>query len=91
MSNKKYSKEYYIQNREAIIERSKLNYQKNKIKYLDYMREYNKKYYLEHKTNWNVRRNNKSLEEKQKNNRLKKPDLKEISIPYKKPNFWLII
>ena len=85
-----YNKEYYLNNREAIIEKQKLYYQNNKIKYLEYMKKYNATYYVKNSHNWNVRRNNKSLEEKQKdrkkyNNKNKNIILKEQ--PYKEPNF----
>jgi hypothetical protein len=88
-----YAKEYYKRNREEIIKRNTLYYQKNKIKYLDYMKQYNKEYYQKNKHNWNIRYNNMSLEEKQKYRKKyyqpktekKIYELKEV--PYIEPNF----
>ena len=88
---KQYSKQYYLQHREQVIERNTKYYRENKIKYLDYMREYNKKYYLEHKSNWNIRYNNMSLEEKQKKRKKyytpKNKIIETTKITNKEPNF----
>ena len=40
---------YYQRNRAVIIERQLAYHRENREKYLAYMREYNKKYYLKHK------------------------------------------
>ena len=84
MDKKEKLRKYYYENREKIIA---------------YMKNYNKAYYVKNSHNWNVRRNNKSLEEKQKDRKkynkkkkniiLKEQPNKEPEQPYKEPNFWI--
>ena len=45
---KEYQQEYYKQNRTKIIAKQLLYHTENREKYLGYMREYNKQYYLKH-------------------------------------------
>jgi hypothetical protein len=46
--SKEYHQEYYKQHRTEIIQRQMEYHQENREKYLGYMREYNKQYYLKH-------------------------------------------
>ena len=46
---KEYAKEYYKQNRTEIIKKQLAYHQEHRDKYLAYMREYNRQYYLKHR------------------------------------------
>ncbi len=86
------ARKYYLENREYIIQRNTEYHHNNKIKKIEYMKEYNKKYYIKNKHNWNKRYNSKSEEEKQaiKNkykDKKKKNIIKLKEEPYKPPNF----
>ena len=91
MNDKNYAKDYYMRNREYIIEKNKEYYHRTKnADRLIKMREYNAEYYKKNKTNWNTRYNNMSLEEKQmyrKKYYQPKKEKKIKEIPYKEPNF----
>jgi len=78
---------YYQRNRAVIIERQLAYHREHREKYLAYMKEYNKQYYLKHKPEPKPKKVKEPKPKKEK----RPPKLPKVVKPKEKPNYDFVV